>query len=569
MNARDLRVIRLAENEMGEPNKRKLPDRPWTTVANAVDAYRRRLLAAPEAHYEHLWRLIHVHEALVVTLGSLTATRVLSLPEPIRDAGSAQQVRRRLTQGAETGDDAADQQSRGVPCLTGSLSAWIDFLKTEGTAADPRGDSSFLAALREFLTRSLNRPLFIREGWRLIATVPEQYEQADLPIADRFAAINSLRNKLAHVPFPFQAVEALHLQMRRDLLMLVLQNYRPELDSPYADIPSFNYAPVLRGRLATTRAWICGSDYGQCEAVPEPSSRHDTTAEYSGGGERDRESWPVDPLLRIGPDLKASLLFKMDLQLLDELESVRELSAEYHRFGAEAAPHQKLFLTADDLRGLYAASRKEKPAPEETEEPEATPAAETPSGEIDHLAGDTSSAEPEEGAGRRDDTEADLRQEAEAAFRQKDYRRALEKYEALAESGQRQDRYNHVAKSRHGGALWRTVVLGRSWGDAKDLEKLERATRLLQEAAEHQDPGYRARSHYELSKVLWHRSRKARDRSEQQRLLEEARVSAFKAATESNEWSYISWCEKVQNDLDRLSATLTQGESGARPEGEE
>ena len=48
--------------------------RLWTPVANAWDVYRRRALADTNAVYEHIWRLIHLHEALVVSLGRLTAS---------------------------------------------------------------------------------------------------------------------------------------------------------------------------------------------------------------------------------------------------------------------------------------------------------------------------------------------------------------------------------------------------------------------------------------------------------------------------------------------------------------
>lgn len=52
--------------------------RLWTPLANAFEAYRRRIVVEPRAEYEHIWRLIHIQEALVVTLASLLVTRLAS-----------------------------------------------------------------------------------------------------------------------------------------------------------------------------------------------------------------------------------------------------------------------------------------------------------------------------------------------------------------------------------------------------------------------------------------------------------------------------------------------------------
>ena len=60
----------------------------WTPIANALDAYRRRLIADENAFYEHIWRLIHIEEALIVTLGAAIATRLMEnwLDDPDRQA---------------------------------------------------------------------------------------------------------------------------------------------------------------------------------------------------------------------------------------------------------------------------------------------------------------------------------------------------------------------------------------------------------------------------------------------------------------------------------------------------
>ncbi|MCW6053219.1 hypothetical protein K4039_24910 [Lyngbya sp. CCAP 1446/10] len=59
---------------MSKKKTKQVQYRLWTPVANAYDIYRRRLIANPEAFYEHTWRLIHIQESLIVTLGSSGAS---------------------------------------------------------------------------------------------------------------------------------------------------------------------------------------------------------------------------------------------------------------------------------------------------------------------------------------------------------------------------------------------------------------------------------------------------------------------------------------------------------------
>src|SRR5687768_469089 len=114
---------------MGRGQKTTEP-RLWTTIANAVDAYRRRVIAQPDAHYEHVWRLIHVHEATIVTLGALAYSSALAAFNKDGDLQARKRLRAYLT-GIDPEEDlrSRDGSSDSPACLSGSIDAWILFLK--------------------------------------------------------------------------------------------------------------------------------------------------------------------------------------------------------------------------------------------------------------------------------------------------------------------------------------------------------------------------------------------------------------------------------------------------------
>ncbi len=104
--------------------------RLWTPIANAFEAYRRRIMAEPGAVYEHTWRLIHIHESLVVALGAALATRLLSLWCKDTDSlAELNRLRRRVTGLSSEEDPDTDLAlSNGEACLDGFIKPWIDLL---------------------------------------------------------------------------------------------------------------------------------------------------------------------------------------------------------------------------------------------------------------------------------------------------------------------------------------------------------------------------------------------------------------------------------------------------------
>jgi len=192
----------------------------WTPIANAVDSYRRRLLIEPSAFYEHTWRLIHIHEALVVTLGTALATRLFTLwdeqPNTIIDEDLIIQTKKIITGLNPNQEDPSKNPSSG--CLSGSISEWINLLNSAKNF-NLSTPCPFIENLKNYIEKfpeiSNNNSLAFLNDWERIAPVPLSYREQELTSIKRFRAINELRNKLAHVPISARILPNLHKNLRK------------------------------------------------------------------------------------------------------------------------------------------------------------------------------------------------------------------------------------------------------------------------------------------------------------------------------------------------------------------
>ena len=117
-------------------------------------------------------------------------------------------------------------------------------------------------------------------------------------------------------------------------------------------------------------------------------------------------------------------------------------------------------------------------------------------------------------------------------------------FNLLADAGDAA-RYNDVARSKHGAALWRFAESKIAAAEER-IKLLNDAIFLLNSATQHRDPDYCARAFYEKSKALWHKWKN--ERSEED--LRAALDCASKAATLQYEPAYVSWYEKVLDDIE-------------------
>jgi hypothetical protein len=128
------------------------------------------------------------------------------------------------------------------------------------------------------------------------------------------------------------------------------------------------------------------------------------------------------------------------------------------------------------------------------------------------------------------------RTKAEDAFKNRNYKEAVSCYDEMA--SQNFSNYTHVAKSRHGAALWRIANFSIENRETRKKNFL-RAIELLDEASNHRDIGYQAEAHYQKSKALWHLAEI--DSENKENLLDRAKDEAEKALGLALEQRYIGW----------------------------
>ncbi len=505
--------------------------RLWTPVANALEAYRRRVMTEPGAVYEHTWRLIHIHESLVVTLGTALATRLLSLwRDDNTELAEANRLRRKVTGLSSAGDPDADSDlSNGDACLDGFIKPWIDLLKDFSAPAENTG-CSFCKSLASYLTSKPGPPLAFIESWKRVAEVPQVF-LGDLSRVDRFDAFNSFRNKLAHVPVPHKILHDLHWGLRQEIFSLLSPDYKPNQDSPANDYDNIKWFPPLKGRLLFQRSYLTGSSgFGEIKdaqhadtgglVLLQPQETQGTT------------TWSASPFIHIDPELKVSLLFLLNDLRTDS--SSEMFKGEFHRFHAEILPVQKELVPQSLIRDWI-------PVP--PNDTRATLSEPLPSEPADRVV----EPHPQDSVPQADLDERssyELRRIGDDAFRVRDYFRAVNAYEKLAETNDAFN-YNDVAKSKHGGALWRVAESKTLQVDDKE-QRIRKAVLLLENASGHRDPKYRARALYEKSKALWHLWKVTGDLV----YLRDALESAGEAAKVQHEPAFISWYERVEDDLE-------------------
>ncbi len=506
--------------------------RLWTPIANAFDAYRRRLISEPTAFYEHTWRLIHIQESLVVTLGSALVTRLLHFWE-----GEPSCI-----------DDLNKLRKMVIDCLSnGSIGGWIDILGRFGRLnSNKQPQCPFVASVKEYLeeipTTHSNHsakkqqgvPLAFLTTWQSIAPVPSTYEDDELSRLGRFYAINSLRNKIAHVPISGDTFRKLHAGLRREVLSLLTPSTEWQAEPPTANPTITKWHPPLRGQIANKRSYVTGSgEYGQVRGIDDDK----TYWEWQKIADENSARWLASPFVYIDNDIKISLLFRLE-GLSGEINE--DIDGEYHRFAAEVEPVREELISQAIIKSWMPAK-----IPSSITEP------------LDSANGSEVITENVEVAEEPQLNPAEvepyqLRSKAEEAYKRRNYPQAVLFFDQLETLNEQQ--YTDVAKLHHGAALWRKA---NRYTLAKEdkIKEFERAIDLLEVASSHRDILYADDARYEKSKALYHLSLIRGDR----KLFEQALKDAEMAAKSSYKTDHNSWVQFLlkKRDEEGIESTIS------------
>jgi hypothetical protein len=496
--------------------------RLWTPVANALDVYRRRILADPPAIYEHLWRLIHIHEALAVTLGAGLATRLLDIWKgDVQNKSRLDHLRSMITGLPEKdGEAISETRTRGY-CLGGSIQAWVDLLQHFGKS-ETMPSCPFCHSVAHYLAETAPEgKLAFLDSWKRLAPVPSVYTHS-LPRVKRFDAINSLRNKLAHVPLPSRVLPELHRGLRREIFSALSADAYEQSEDSLDDFRTVKWHTPLRGLITSASFSVTGSDTrktdrGSDQAAPvriQPDSP-------------DEECWFAEPFFLVDGECKVSLLFRVP----DEIDGTSDnYRGEYHRFAAEFEPVNAKDIHAQVMEPWLPQSEPTNISGQPQEDISEQSTSEESSRRVAVELSDES---------RDPDT---LRSIAEEAYRSRNYGKAIRIFAKLAATGDTYC-YNDVARLHHGSSLWRYAYANRDELKETRLGHINDAVHVLEGASEHVDARYSARAWYEMSKA-YHKLWKLTGDG----YFDRAYQAAEEAAKRDYQMAYITWIERLDEE---------------------
>jgi hypothetical protein len=392
---------------------------------------------------------------------------------------------------------------KGVGALDGSIDKWIEILQY--VSGLKIGDSRFLTALQAFLVgpnpNSSDEDSShcvdlapLRRAWSRACDVPPSVLADKVSVKDTLQAINSLRNRFAHVPFPYDQLQDIY----RELEACTFR---------FFEIPptAANEESPLSGSFALKDSILRGPGY---RATPDSwlTVEHET---FVWGKTPEQELWVARPFVFLDKMMRPYLLSRLKNEAG---------SWEYTRYLAEAnAVHS---LSNPDLL-------KELPRPEEADyqKDDSPPKETTQVGKNGYGAEKTASD----------------REEAFAAVRRRDFEPAIRFWKAEVEQ----------KPSYHSG--WQRLGFAqREYGvDLMDSER-ERAEQLLREsiasfnhATDHNDPQYEAEAYYNRSKGYWRLWRLTGDSKEFERAVDDART----AASRFYDHRFVSWSEFLKENI--------------------
>jgi len=193
----------------------------WPSIADAVDTFLRRREHADA--FERIWRLIHIWESVVTTFCGAVAARLRQADTDTN--GLFLKVREHLYGVSFDKIDKRLKASQGA--FDGINDRRIDILRVIQKSDVVPGE--FLSRLKQFLDwpetctgelptesdennrKTVRRALAaLLDMWKRVCDVPSDAEYAEtFKVMNLISAVNTFRNRYAHVPFPYDPIAPL------------------------------------------------------------------------------------------------------------------------------------------------------------------------------------------------------------------------------------------------------------------------------------------------------------------------------------------------------------------------
>jgi hypothetical protein len=466
----------------------------WPSIADALDTFLRRKSGGAEP-FERIWRLIHVWEAVEITLASVAMARIRD-----RFPDSVELRRQREFFWGKCWDPVTESFLERTGAGDGSIDQWINILD-EVSKADAL-DDQFILALRALLTTSGMEVGPLLDAWGKTCDVPADFwakEAVEVRVAMRH--INSFRNRFAHVPFPHDPLA----EVCDALEGLTEQLFRLS-PSPTAHEKA-GQSSALTGGLLVGDRFFHGTSH---QAVPVTSALAEPVFIFPCCQASIEYGWRAAGFIHVDPMMRIHVLTRVK----DSDES------EFTRFRAEA--NAVVVLSGLGVRAVL-------PEPQRSEF--VTP----PSAE-------------DETAQTEVQGQLDLASALEA-IREGDYDKGIEFFSKVVTE---RPRY-HVGWLRLGHARREKAVRIAATDPEAAKELLSHAVHDLDKATEHVDQNYQATAHYERSKAF-HRLAllDPEDPEYRARALEEA-SRACELSSESRFASWKDYLDAQRSGVDYMS----------------
>jgi len=485
----------------------------WPPIYAAVDVLLRRRAVGAEP-YELTWRLIHVWECVVLTLVQAAISKLMD--EKDKREEELRIIREKCYGVSWEGSEATIKKRTGA--FDGSMDKWIEILEYVSTI--DANDSCYLASLKHFLNGSIgqdekNSPAVIdltpfTSAWARACDIPSGLSRDKVTIKNALKVVNSFRNRLAHVPFPYDPISDVYRGLEGCTEQLFSADPKP----------------------TDQNGTLCGCIGYHGQVIKGSTPRQNPLAESSDGaffifGFRDNgsctEKWDADLFIYIDKMLRPYILTR----LKDD-----EGLWEYTRYLAESNAVVAIQKPAY-LEHLPIPSERDYPA-----ESEDGPSA------IEHETVVKESTEPE--VPEHGESTIDNMGDANWAIRTRNFAPAINYYEELLKK--RKD--YHVGWLRLGCAKREYAVDLHMQSESTDVDNMPKIRELLQsslhdfcKAQGHIGAPYRAEAHYHASKSYLRLWQYFRDES----FIEKARNEADEAAKLYPDSKYDSWIEFLWN----------------------
>jgi tetratricopeptide (TPR) repeat protein len=488
----------------------------WPSLHAAIDVYQRRRASSAEP-YELIWRLIHICECSAMTLAAGAITR-------IRELGNAPADYLKLRErcyGVSWNSTEGTLEKTSQGALDGSVDKWIEILQLVATF--DVGNSKFLNSLKTFLIGPENTPEkhyidlapFVR-AWGHACDVPPSVSHSPVSVKEIFQALNSFRNRFAHVPFPYDRLQDIY----HELKVCVFRIF---------EIPptAANDESPLSGYLGLKESVFRGA--GFCKTLDSwPNPKCET---FAWGKQKDIETWHAQPFI---------FLDKMTRPyLLSRLKNEEAGSWEYIRFLAEAnAVHS---LPNLDLLKLL-------PRPSESDYLEHKDDANHP------VTANHQEAPVEQPDISPNEAQVVTRSEAIYAIKERRFEPAIEFFKR--EIKQKEDEgYNYHSGWQRLGFAQREFGVYLMAEDRKRAEQfLRQSLQSYTKATNHTEQRFAAEAYYHRSKSHWRLGMLTLNEQQTRDALQDAE----EAATRFYDHRFISWLEFLKESGPRISVPAVQ-----------